>query len=79
MTDGIEFTMEDIKKLNFFEPQNALECLNDLLRDKVNLIAARIECEMIRKHCDHDLSYYTEKDIVVCKDCGKEWKQNQKL
>lgn len=72
----IEFTDEELKLVNSFEPMKTKEYLNDLLRDKINVLSVRIEIEMKRKHCYHKewLDHFKASDTIGCSDCGKVWK-----
>ncbi len=71
MNDKIEFTLEDIKSLNFFEPQHALDSLNDMLRDKIAIVTERMK----QSYCKHEsVGYENVKEWYVCNHCGREWK-----
>ncbi len=71
MTDSIEFTLEDIKSLNFFEPQAALDCLNDMLAEKIAVVSERMK----RTYCKHaSVGYEMIREEYVCNHCGRIWK-----
>lgn len=69
----IEFTNEELARVNSFEPQKMRDYLNELLTEKISQIVERIEFETRQKYCDHDLSYYIESDEVSCSKCSKDW------
>ncbi len=70
MNDKIEFTLEDIKALNFFEPQHALDSLNEMLTEKITIVTERMK----QTYCKHDgVAYDRLKDVHTCNGCGKVW------
>ncbi len=71
MTDKIEFSDEELKRVNSFEPQMTKEYLNDLLRDKIALAVDRVK----QTYCKHDsVGYENVKQWYICNHCGREWK-----
>ncbi len=70
MTDKIEFTLEDIKALNFFEPQHALDSLNEMLTEKIAIVTERME----QTYCKHDnVKYDRSADVHACLHCNRTW------
>ncbi len=72
----IEFTDEELAKVNFFEPQKMKIYLNDLLTEKLAEIVHRIEYQAKQKYCYHrkeDLEYSKASDSILCLECDREW------
>ena len=70
MINNIEFTLEDIKALNFFEPQAALDQLNELLSEKIAIVTERMK----QTYCKHDsVGYEMIKEQYICNHCGRIW------
>ncbi len=71
MDNVVRFTLEEIKALNFFEPQAALDTLNDLLGAKINIVVER----MRQTYCKHDsVGYEMIKEQYICNNCGRVWR-----
>ncbi len=70
----IEFTDEELKSLNFFEPQKAKNYLNDLLTQKIAGIVERVEKQMRERYCDHEKVFYSPSaDGIICEECERKW------
>jgi hypothetical protein len=74
--DVVEFTLDQIKSYNFFEPQKALADINDELRKKIATVVERIEDFYRKKYCSHrqqHLEYSKVVDTVLCLECDREF------